>query len=94
MFITNVKVQNNKHFIQLTRFYSTKTVLWHILSSIPKSGQQCTIITNVDNENPRGLGIWGERLFIFGELGSTGNYFRGAGEQAHNLGDLGSSAQK
>ena len=28
------------------------------------------------------------------ELGSTGNYFRGAGEQAHNFGDLGSPAQK
>ena len=38
-------------------------------------------------------GIWGEWLFIFRELGSTGNYFRGAGEQAHNFGDLGSSAK-
>ena len=26
----------------------------------------------------------------FRELGSTGNYFRGFGEQAHSLGDLGS----
>ena len=25
---------------------------------------------------------------------STGNYFRGAGEQAHSLGDLGSPAKK
>ena len=39
-------------------------------------------------------GFWRERLFIFLELGSTGNYFMGAGEQAHNLGDLGSPAQK
>ena len=30
----------------------------------------------------------------FQELGSTGNYFRGAGEQAHCFGDLGSTAQK
>ena len=33
------------------------------------------------------LGIWGEGLFIFRELGSTANYFRGAGEQAHTFGD-------
>ena len=26
---------------------------------------------------PGVLGIWGERLFIFMELGSTGNYFKG-----------------
>ena len=38
-------------------------------------------------------GIWGEWLCIFRELGSTGNYFRGAGEQAHNFGDFGSSAK-
>ena len=40
------------------------------------------------------LGIWGEWLFIFRELGSTGNYFRGAREQAHNFGDIGSHAKK
>ena len=28
------------------------------------------------------------------ELGSTGNYFRGAMEQAHSYGDLGSPAKK
>ena len=39
---------------------------------------------------PRGLGIWGEGLFIFRELGSTDNYFQGAGEQAHGFMDLGS----
>ena len=27
---------------------------------------------------PGVLGIWGEWVFIFRELGSTGNYFRGA----------------
>ena len=43
---------------------------------------------------PRGLGIWGDWLFIFRDLGSTGNYFRGAGEQAHSFGDLGSPAKK
>ena len=43
---------------------------------------------------PGVLGIWGEGLFIFRELGSTANYFRGAGEQAHTFGDLGSIAKK
>ena len=36
---------------------------------------------------PGVLGIWGEWVFIFRELGSTGNYFRGTGEQAHSLRD-------
>ena len=35
------------------------------------------------------LEIWGDWLFIFRELRSTGNYFQGFGEQAHSLGDLG-----
>ena len=39
------------------------------------------------------LGIWGEWLFIFRELGSTGNHFRGSGEPAHSFGDLGSPAK-
>ena len=50
----------------------------------------------ISNEGapPGVLGIWGEGLFIFRELGSTANYFRGAGEQAHTFGDLGSTAKK
>ena len=40
------------------------------------------------------LGIWGEWLFIFRELGSTDNYFRGSREQAKIFGDLGSPAKK
>ena len=43
---------------------------------------------------PGVLGIWGEWLFIFRELASTGNYFRGAREQAHYFGDIGSLAKK
>ena len=43
---------------------------------------------------PEVLGIWGEGLFIFRELGSTANYFRGAGEQAHTFGELGSTVKK
>ena len=38
-------------------------------------------------------GIWGKWLFIFRELGSTGNYFQGFVEQAHSFGDLGSPAK-
>ena len=33
------------------------------------------------------LGIWGVLVLIFRELGSTGNYFQGFGEQAHSFGD-------
>ena len=43
---------------------------------------------------PGVLGIWGEWLFIFRDLGSTGNYFRGAGETAHSFEDIGSPAKK
>ena len=32
------------------------------------------------------LGSWAEGLDILRELGSTGNYFMGAGEQAHTFG--------
>ena len=45
------------------------------------------------NGAPGVLGIWGEGLFIFREMGSTANYFRGAGEQAHTFWDLGSTAK-
>ena len=40
------------------------------------------------------LGIWGEWLFIFRELLSTGYYSRGAREQSHNFGDIVSLAKK
>ena len=43
---------------------------------------------------PGVLGIWGEWLFIFRVLGSTGYYLRGAREQAHNFGDIRSLAKK
>ena len=46
------------------------------------------------NNGPQGFWGSGEWLFIFRDLGSTGNYFRGAGEQAHSFGDLGSPAKK
>ena len=43
---------------------------------------------------PGVLGILGGGLFIFRKLGSTANYFRGAGEQAHIFGNLGSTAKR
>ena len=39
-------------------------------------------------------GFFGEELIIFTELKNTGNYFRGAKEQAHNYGYKGSTAKK
>ena len=53
-----------------------------------------TIFRNPLLGPPGVLGIWGEWLFNFRELGSTGNYFRGARKQAHNFGYLGSLAKK
>ena len=54
----------------------------------------CELLNAKLGAPPGVLGIWGEGLFIFRELGSTANYFRGAGEQAHTFGDLGSTAKK
>ena len=43
-----------------------------------------------------GQGFWGswENGHFFHGAGSTGNYLRGAREQAHNFWDLGSLAKK
>ena len=43
---------------------------------------------------PGVLGIWGEWLFIFRELGIPGNYLSGARENALSFADLGSPAKK
>ena len=43
---------------------------------------------------PGFLGFWGEWIFNFRELGSTGNYLRGAGEQAHSFGGFTELCQK
>ena len=54
------------------------------------------ILEDFENAPLLGLqGFWGSgELFIFRELGSTGNYLQGFGEQAHSFGDLGSPAKK
>ena len=71
--------------------YNSRASIWSTRSSqIPVQR-----VTADHRWGPPGvLGIWGEGLFIFRELGSTANYFRGAGEQAYTFGDLGSTAKK
>ena len=53
-----------------------------------------TLTCDLVSGPPGVLGIWREWLFIFREMGSTGNYFRGAREQANNFGDIGNLAKK
>ena len=44
------------------------------------------LVKSVSDMRPPGvLGIWGEWLFIFRGLGSTGNYFQAFGEQVHSF---------
>ena len=52
------------------------------------SDKTCIPLAPLDTTvwGPPGVwGIWGEWLFIFRELGSTGNYFSGAREHTHNF---------
>ena len=47
------------------------------------------------NTRPPGVwGNWGEGLYIFRELGCTGNYFRDSRSKLIVFGDLGSPAKK
>ena len=61
-----------------------------------KEPSQETILFNMLYRKgpPEVFGIWGEWLFIFRDLESTGNYFQGLWEQAHSFVDLGSPAKK
>ena len=44
---------------------------------------------------PRGFGDLGRiTIYVCRELGSTGNYFQGFGEEVHSFGDLGSPYKK
>ena len=53
------------------------------------------LVKYVSDLGPQGFWGSGENgFFIYGELGSTGYYFQGFGEQAHSFGDLGSPAKK
>ena len=54
-----------------------------------------SVFTKMGNFGPPGVsGIWVEGLFILRELGSTCNYFRGGGEQAHRFGSFREPCQK
>ena len=65
------------------------------MRSLVKIVERVQVIWSGHNWGPPGvLGIWGEWLFIFRDLRSTGNYFRGSGEQTHSFGDLGSPVKK
>ena len=58
-----------------------ETAVANSLSNSVTTREIVLIYANNKGSGPPGvLGIWGEWLFIFRELGSTGNYFRGAGE--------------
>ena len=66
-----------------------------VCSSVRSPVNHPSALTHTRLWGPSGvLGICGEWLFIFRELGSTGNYFRGSREQAHIFGDLGSPSKK
>ena len=61
---------------------------------VPLGCLRFVIVVFPDHTHLLFMGIWGEWLFIFRDLGSTGNYFPGFGEQAHRLLDSGSPAKK
>ena len=66
----------------------------NIVYKIPPGGAKHFVAHGLLTGPPGVMGISGEWLFIFRELGSTGNYFQGIGEQVHSFGDLGSPAKK
>ena len=71
------------------------TVFEHMVKILNPLYRKTPIRTKHAKSGPPGvLGIWGEWLFIFMDLGSTGNHFQGFGEQARSFGNLGSPAKK
>ena len=68
------------HFGHIFHFFSLAVIFSKFLDGIKGA--------------PGVLGIWGEWLFIFRELGSTCDYFQGFRKQAQSFGDLGSPAKK
>ena len=61
---------------------------------VPWGCLRFVIVVFPDHTHLLFMGIWGEWLFIFRDLGSTGNYFQEFGEQAHGMRDLGSPAKE
>ena len=81
---SNLARLTNRSIIQNVKWQELMTALIGYLEMV-----------NQQSWGPPGvLGIWGEWLFILRDLGSTGYYFRGTGEQAHSFGDLGSPVKK
>ena len=73
------------------------TISMSLTSKCAVVGRSCVRWSHFSpySAGPQGFwGLWGECLFILRELGSTGNSFRGFGEQAHSFGDLGSLSKK
>ena len=82
-------VMGDFFYLEITPIY----FLFYLILYVPINNLSVTL-GRIFRGPPGVLGIWGEWLFIFMELGSTGNYFRGSREQALIFGDLGSPAKK
>ena len=67
-------------------FYCMETLIFCIFMGVLRNVTKCGA--------PRGFGDLGRTAIYFRELGSTGNYFHGSGEQAHSFGDLGNPVKK
>ena len=70
--------------------YQENRLVFNVLSYIGSFQHRYTCIMGLQWV----LRIWGEWLFIFREVGSTGSYLRGSRVQAHSFRDLGSPAKK
>ena len=90
------------YFGQNTSLYCSQIIVGYVIEMVfSRVHQVCHNIahgikpgSNSLKGPPGVLGIWGEWLFVFRGLGSTGNYLRRDSEQAHNFGDIGSLAKK
>ena len=88
--VNSMQINNSKLVYCVLHGKRAMKTLYSIVKATCKLLERKRVLVGL----PGVLGIWGEGLFIFRELGSTTNYFRGAGEQAHTFGDLGSTAKK
>ena len=73
------------HLFVVSKWVQSKNKKWQE-NHLSQINQQFCLILGVEKLTgpPRG----------FGDLGRRANYYRGAGEQAHTFGDLGSTAKK
>ena len=100
MFLAKIRKLSHLKFIIFTAVKNCSIrITWAYLRNVTSALNMILgtcVLTSIDNllGPPGVLGILGEGLFIFRELGSTAYYFRGAGEQAHTFWDLGSTTKK